>query len=154
MKYTYTPPADQNNQRISAGIYNAECLSVVDGTSNNGNSQIDLECQVETMKLRFRLILKDTVAWKIKQTRRAFGFADTEGAAVSFDTAEFVGKSALCLVGYSERLAPSGDPYLELLEFIEAGKEVAAETKLAQIIAAEKARKNAAGIDDADVIPF
>jgi hypothetical protein len=154
MKYTYTPPADQNNQRISIGIYNAECLSVIDGTSNNGNLQIDLECQVKTMKLRFRLILKDTVAWKIKQTRRAFGFSDTEGAAVSFDTTEFVGKSALCLVGYGEKLAQSGDPYLELIEFVEAGKEAAAETKLAQIIAAEKARKNGVEVEDADVIPF
>ena len=154
MKFTYTPPAEQEQQRIAVGIYNAECLSVTDGTSGNGNPQIDLECQVETMKLRFRLILKDTVAWKVKQTRRAFGFADAEGAAVSFDTAEFVGQSALCLVGYGEKLAKSGDPYLELIEFVEAGKEGAAEAKLAQIIAREKARKAGSELDNADSIPF
>lgn len=154
MRHTYTPPADHDQQRISVGIYNAECLSVTDGLSGNGNSQVDLECQVETMKLRFRLILKNTVAWKVKQTRRAFGFADAEGEAVSFDTAEFVGKTALCLVGYGEKLAKSGDPYLELIEFVEAGKEGAAEAKLAQIIAGEKARKAGSELDNADSIPF
>ncbi|MCX8511188.1 MAG: hypothetical protein ORN83_05465 [Chthoniobacteraceae bacterium] len=154
MRHTYTPPAEQDQQRISVGIYNAECLSVTDGTSGNGNPQVDLECQVETMKLRFRLIFKDTVAWKLKQTRRAFGFVDPEGLAVSFDTAEFVGKSALCLVGYGEKLAKSGNPYLELVEFVEAGKETAAEIKLTQIIAGENARKAGTELDHADSIPF
>ena len=154
MRHTYTPPAEQDQQRIAVGIYNAECLSVTDGTSGNGNPQVDLECQVETMKLRFRLILKDTVAWKVKQTRRAFGFTDAEGAAVSFDTAEFIGRTALCLVGYGEKLAKSGDPYLELIEFVEAGKEVLAQDKLAKIIAAEKFRKAGTELDNADSIPF
>ena len=154
MRLTYTPPAEQEQQRITAGIYTAECLGVTDGTSSNGNPQADIECQVETMKLRFRLIFKDTVAWKLKQTRRAFGFVDPEGLAVSFDTSEFVGKSALCLVGYGEKLAKSGTPYVELVEFVEAGKEIAAKAKLAQIIAAEKVRKDKTELDNADSIPF
>ena len=154
MKYTYTPPAEQDQQRIAVGIYNAECISAIDGTSSNGNPQVDLECQIETMKLRFWLILKDTVAWKVKQTRRAFGFTDAEGAAVSFDTAEFVGQSALCLVGYGKRLDKSGEPYIEIVEFVEAGKEVLAQDKLAKIIAAEKARKAGFELDNADSIPF
>ena len=156
MKFTYTPPGDQEQiQRISAGIYTAQCLSVTDGESRNGNRQVTFECKVESMRLQFRLVLMSTTAWKIKQTRQAFGFSDTEGASVSFDTAEFIGKTALCLVGYGEKLAKSGDPYLDIIEFIEPNKEIVAQDKLARIIAAENARKKAAlALDKADVIPF
>lgn len=162
MIHTYTPPAEQDSQRIPVGIYNAKCLSVTDGTSSNGNPQVDLECQVETMKLRYRLVLMSTTAWKVKQTRRVFGFADAEGAEVSFDTAEFIGKTALCLVGYGEKLTKSGELYLELIEFVEEGKVFLAQEKLAKIIESEKARKaeskkarkDASELDNADSIPF
>jgi hypothetical protein len=163
MKHTYTPPEDQEQiQRISAGIYTAQCLSVTDGESSKGNKQVTFECKVESMRFQFRLVLMSTTAWKVKQTRQAFGFPDTEGALVSFDTAEFVGKTALCLVGYGEKLAKSGDPYIEIVEFIEPSKEIVAQDKLAKIIASEKARKAASEkarkaaleLDNADVIPF
>jgi hypothetical protein len=162
MKFTYTPPAEQDNQKIPAGIYNAKCYSVTDGISSNNNPQVDLECQVETMKLRFRLVLKPETAWKVKQVRRAFGLVDPEGLVAECDTSEFVGKSGLCLVGYSKNLTKEGDPYRELLEFVEAGKEAVAETKLAQIIKAEEERKEAVkrarhfetDLENADSIPF
>jgi hypothetical protein len=155
MKHIYTPPEDQEQkQLISVGIYSAKCLSVIDGTSGKGNDQATLECEIESMKLRFRLVLISTTAWKVKQTRKAFGFFDAEGTSVSFDTAEFVGKSALCLVGYGEKLAKSGDPYIEIVEFIEPSKEIVAQDKLAKIIASEKKRKAALELDNADVIRF
>jgi hypothetical protein len=159
MKFTYIPPAEQDSQKIPAGIYTAKCIKVTDGTSSNSNPQVDIECQVETMKLRYRLVLMPETAWKIKQVRRTFGFFDPETLAALCDTSEFVGKPALCLVGYSKNLTKEGDPYRELVEFIEPGKEAAAQVKLEIIQKAESARKKALkeaaeALDMADVIPF
>jgi len=155
MKISYTVPADQENLVISAGIYSAKCISVVDSTSHAGNGMAILECQVSTMKLQYRITHTEKVLWKTKQVRRAFGFTDPTGEIIDFDTTEFVEKEAKCLVGYSERLAKSGVPYVEIIEFIEPGKEEQAATKLAQIIKFEAARKqNAYELDAACPEPF
>ena len=162
MKFTYTPPAEQEIRKIPAGIYNAKCLSVTDGTSSNNNPQVDIECQVETMKLRFRLVLTPETHWKVAQVRRAFGLVDPGGLVAECDTSEFVGKSGLCLVGYSKNLTKDGDPYREIVEFFEEGKRTAIEVNLKQIIkaeifrsdAAEKRRHFQATMDDADSMPF
>lgn len=155
MKITYTVPSDQQNTVIPVGIYSAKCISVVDGFSKAGNPMALLGCQVGTMKLDYRLTHTDSVLWKTKQVRRAFGFVDPSGELIDFDTAEFVGREAQCLVGYADKIAKSGTPYVDLIEFIEPGKEEQAATKLAQIIKSEADRKrNADELDAAGIEPF
>jgi hypothetical protein len=155
MKITYTVPADQENTLIPVGIYSAKCISVVDSTSHAGNAMTVLECQVSTMKLDYRLTHIDSVLWKTKQVRRAFGFVDPSGELIDFDTADFIGREAQCLVGYAGKIAKSGTPYIDLVEFIEPGKEEQAATKLAQIIKSEADRKrNADELDAAGIEPF
>jgi hypothetical protein len=146
----YIPTVDQPT-KIAAGIYTAQCIEIKDSTSKNGNAMSELICQVEHMKLRWRYVDALSVAWKNTQARHAFGFKDEGTEKIEFDTQDFVGKLAKCLVGYSANLSEKGEPYLELLEFVPPGQEEAAQQKLEKLIAAEKQRR---GLNSADEILF
>ena len=125
MKYRPT-----GGRRLEPGKYLAQLTSAHEGvTMKRGETGELLETQtleltitVDGVNIKDRLYNTEAAAWRIKQMRNAFGFAD-DAAEVEFSPETMVGKLARVRLEFgSERTSGKyiGKKFLEVAEYLPA----------------------------------
>lgn len=115
MKYRPT-----TGRRLEPGEYVAQLTSAHEGTSIKGDQTLELTLSVDGVDIKDRLYNTEAAAWRMKQMRNAFGFAD-DAAEVEFSPETMVGKLARVRLEFgSERTSGkyAGKKFLEVAEYL------------------------------------
>ena len=115
MKYRPT-----GGRRLEPGEYVAQLTSAHEGVSIKGDQTLELTLTVDGVDIKDRLYNTEAAAWRMKQMRNAFGFAD-EAAEVEFAPQTMVGKLARVRLEFgSERTSGkyAGKKFLEVAEYL------------------------------------
>lgn len=115
MKYRPT-----GGRRLEPGEYVAQLTSAHEGVSIKGDQTLELTLTVDGVDIKDRLYNTEAAAWRMKQMRNAFGFAD-EAAEVEFAPETMVGKLARVRLEFgSERTSGkyAGKKFLEVAEYL------------------------------------
>lgn len=115
MKYRPT-----GGRRLEPGEYVAQLTSAHEGVSIKGDQTLELTLTVDGVDIRDRLYNTEAAAWRMKQMRNAFGFAD-DAAEVEFAPEAMVGKLARVRLEFgSERTSGKyvGKKFLEVAEYL------------------------------------
>ena len=123
MKYRPT-----GGRRLEPGEYVAQLTSAHEGVSMKRGETgelvetptLDLTLTVDGVDIRDRLYNTEAAAWRIKQMRNAFGFAD-DAAEVEFAPETMVGKLARVRLKFgNERTSGkyAGKKFLEVAEYL------------------------------------
>lgn len=115
MKYRPT-----GGRRLEPGEYVAQLTSAHEGVSIKGDQTLELTLTVDGVDIKDRLYNTEAAAWRMKQMRNAFGFAD-DAAEVEFSPETMVGKLARVRLEFgSERTSGKyvGKKFLEVAEYL------------------------------------
>lgn len=115
MKYRPT-----GGRRLEPGEYVAQLTSAHESVSIKGDQTLELTLAVDGVEIKDRLYNTEAAAWRMKQMRNAFGFAD-DAAEVEFSPETMVGKLARVRLEFgSERTSGKyvGKKFLEVAEYL------------------------------------
>jgi hypothetical protein len=131
MKYRPT-----GGRRLEPGEYVAQLTSAHEGVSVKGDQTLELTLTVDGVDIKDRLYNTEAAAWRMKQMRNAFGFAD-DAAEVEFAPETMVGKLARVRLEFgSERTSGKyiGKKFLEVAEYLAPSTKPQAEPEEADEI--------------------
>lgn len=131
MKYRPT-----GGRRLEPGEYVAQLTSAHEGVSIKGDQTLELTLTVDGVDIKDRLYNTEAAAWRMKQMRNAFGFADN-AAEVEFSPEAMVGKLARVRLEFgSERTSGKyvGKKFLEVAEYLPPSTKPQAEPEEADEI--------------------